>query len=692
MESCSPQKNVTENDLKEYNPLPQISERILIRGNDRRVVWEETPEIIMLRILSSTGESYIGTGTILHSDYHPFCVITAAHNVVQLGQDGPLNVLAIGRVLPDGDITNATGWAYFKNYKTEHDASYGNDLAMVFFPDEPKITSRAKIWLSLEDSSDSWESQLESKMKEIMVVGFPGGVNKGKLMGMKGSGVVFKELIEYKNIDTSAGQSGCPVYYCEKGEIFILGIHYGATSGSNVATILSPRHIKFLKQCFKKSSKIQKPVVKPGNTSPYAQVLPGDKSPQKTIHKMVHSMSHSPPHKHNSHESSFPHNSVSSTKERKDGNMLNTFVQENSKDKSPYLQKVYSRGSTNPTVNTSGNSNQVSDSPLSSIRNPYVFKQAETPKPKKEKKMRIVHVKGMDQNFLLAQKHLDFSTKFKSSVRAAKEAALAGNVTIPKEGFFYVFSQRQGKFNKITVTIEAGKSDNDTSTNQISVLTEKREELICKLKDSISNKDYTSAEKIQKEINGIEEKLARQKVQSSPKRKNINTVTTTTTTTITTKDISDTFSAVTPEQIVKLQQECDQLNKEIEEAAQKTDFDLALELQTALEKKNKQLLLLKNPYLQNSGTIVSGTIVGNTIVPDKVMSHEENQEQLDEKIRLLKEACDKLEKKFNETDWKGNFEAAGELQKELNSKKEKLAAVQDKWTSTKKSYMMKNPS
>lgn len=613
-----PQQNLTENDLKEYNPIPQISERVLIRGHDRRVVWEKMPEVIMLRIMSSTGESYIGTGTILSSEYHPFCVITAAHNVVQLGQDGPINVLAIGGVMPDGEITNADGWAYFKNYKTKHDASYGNDLAMVFFPGEPKITSRAKIWLSLDNPSESWESQLKSKVKEIMVVGFPGGKNKGKLMGMKGSGAVIKELIEYKDIDTSAGQSGCPVYYFgEKGEIFILGIHYGATSGSNVATILSPRHIKFLQQCFKKSKTVK--------NSPYVPVIPSDKLVQKIGKKLTHSTSLSPPQtyqKYNMHERFLPEN-IQELHQQKNIQEL--------QDKSPYIPNYMSTTSTSSKPTTSNSS-------TSTISNKSPYIPTETHKPKK---VRIVHVKGMDQSFILSQeeKHLNFSTRFKQSVTAAKESALSGTVTVPEEGFFYVFSKRQKKFNKITVSIETGSGAKERNTKK-------------------------SAARLKPEIN-----------------------TTTTTTTITTKDFTSGS-----EQIDALQQECDQLNKKIKEAVQKENYQLAAELQTALDTKNKRLLLLKNPYLQNTGTIVSGTIVGNTVVANKVMSIEENQDQLDDKIRSLKEACDKLEKKINETDWEGNYQAAGKLQQELNSKKEMLRSVQNKWNLSKKNNMTTDPS
>eukprot|EP01084_Bolivina_argentea_P194801 334322_1 len=175
-----------------------------------------------------------GSGFIIHNSLNKSYVLTAAHNLIIVDQDDkdqfdyPLSVwFEINQNLLNHGYTTLKRYKCNKYYIHPKYIEYcksnisqsatGFDIAIIEVLDPQNELKKIKPFKLRQYQS---EISIDSKIK---VIGYPGELTlRGELYGMIGDGnmgfiskrIQINPLIAYKDIDTSDGQSGCPIFKC----------------------------------------------------------------------------------------------------------------------------------------------------------------------------------------------------------------------------------------------------------------------------------------------------------------------------------------------------------------------------------------------------------------------------------------------------------------------------------------------
>ena len=254
------------------------SEKILSsNGKDRRI---EVPieayddnyknkiyNIVLLRMVFNNNP-YTGTGTIIGRESDYIYILTCAHNVMSYDKDLDEKVEAtkvaftVNRLckfnVEESESYAESSYVIHPKYLKNPTPSSGNDLAIIkvkINKNDKKLSNIVPIRLRRIDGDITSYSA-------VKVMGYPGDKYDGDvLFGMSGDYNLQKKntLVTYKQIDTSGGQSGGPIFSHEDNksnddkDIFtkfgeIVGVHTGGRldMGKNWGTALNKEKLKWI--------------------------------------------------------------------------------------------------------------------------------------------------------------------------------------------------------------------------------------------------------------------------------------------------------------------------------------------------------------------------------------------------------------------------------------------------------------
>lgn len=236
-----------ESVLKQLIPALDARRRI-----DRPHLW---PFSVHGRVYGTIdGVPHLGSGTLIGSHY----VLTAANNIYdrrrgkEVDQDSMRFIPSMnGKSCPYGEF-RVIKWFYpqeFKNTQRE-------DYALLVLDDITTSEYTGCYGLRPHD-----RQKLHGKVASIY--GYPSIMpnqreDHSHLWGMAGTVEIdTREDMIYYDIDTSWGQSGSAVYYEERGEFYIIGIHIKDANEcirTNQATYMNPSRIERIKGWIKQSN------------------------------------------------------------------------------------------------------------------------------------------------------------------------------------------------------------------------------------------------------------------------------------------------------------------------------------------------------------------------------------------------------------------------------------------------------
>ena len=225
-------------------------------------------------------KNYTGTASLFYINSDDECayLLTCAHNVIDIDpfakQRVFANVIIFQRRVITNDengdtesihdivINNVTPRncfihpKYFENPASES----GFDLAIIkcrWTKDDSRLMEH-----KVPGSLFGYHVVLANLVKEcgVSVTGFP-SEKHGQLWGMHGDIKLEKECITYTSIDTTLGQSGCPIYLeGDKNEQspYIVGIHAGGNTCKNWGTRLTKGKIKWIRGMIEKDDSTYK--------------------------------------------------------------------------------------------------------------------------------------------------------------------------------------------------------------------------------------------------------------------------------------------------------------------------------------------------------------------------------------------------------------------------------------------------
>eukprot|EP01084_Bolivina_argentea_P170264 295038_1 len=273
--------------LNEHVITTDDSEKILaFDGIDRRirapvnVFNNNTNEIYNIGLLTmqfgKKNKGYMGSAAIIKRILNTVYLLTAAHNVVKINKDR--KTLTIAKNVEFSIVRNtnnshqeiasypALSYVYHPKYDENPTTTSGYDIAII------KIVIDLGKDTILKNIKPLKVRKFESNdaYKHCKVIGFPGEKDKqGQLYGMSGDYNLENKgkLITYKQIDTSPGQSGSPIFYDSETEekivdddIFtkfneIVGVHTGGDveAGENWGTALDDEKLKWISDMMKYS-------------------------------------------------------------------------------------------------------------------------------------------------------------------------------------------------------------------------------------------------------------------------------------------------------------------------------------------------------------------------------------------------------------------------------------------------------
>lgn len=257
------------------------AEKVMITGADRRrrIMADysgfnngtgfkgEFPGIGLLR-MEFNGTPFTGTASMIANGS---CLLTCAHNVVEYDATAKEFVYATSVWFELRNNNARSGSALIKRYKVTKIAVYppyfkdptsesGFDLALCWIH-APRDDSTVKQLYSGKSWYDMPNPVAGSYLTLLAaVVGFP-GEHRGEKWGMvaavpgdkskdwsfpiwqKSDG---REILEYKFIDTSPGQSGSPVMAMKPRDI--IGVHTGGSASlkKNWATYITPAKLRWI--------------------------------------------------------------------------------------------------------------------------------------------------------------------------------------------------------------------------------------------------------------------------------------------------------------------------------------------------------------------------------------------------------------------------------------------------------------
>lgn len=210
---------------------------------------------------------YNGTGTIIYRGNvsNTIFILTCTHNVVSINNDLDEKDQMVKAQNIEFVITQNTkfrwkelkcykalDWYYHPKYAENPTSSSGNDIAII----KANIDGNDKLLKNIKRIRvRAFESEITA-YSGAKVIGYP-GEKDGELWGMTGDYNLNDKntLISYRNIDTTAGQSGSPIFdYIESksDDTFtrlneIIGVHTGGKIDQNWGTALNNDKLEWIR-------------------------------------------------------------------------------------------------------------------------------------------------------------------------------------------------------------------------------------------------------------------------------------------------------------------------------------------------------------------------------------------------------------------------------------------------------------
>ena len=229
-----------------YKPKDVVMHEISVFYEDQRKrvdspeKWPHSAQG-MIEIKDKTGQiCRTGSGTLVGSKF----VLTAAHNVyfskgkVLNEHEVRFTPAADGKRAPFGSFKVISCY-YPEEYCTNNSEDYEDYALLVLEQD-----IHEKIGYFGFDARFVDDHETMIKETEFEIYGYP-TEKSSEQWGMKGKlDKADHKKLYYKQIATSKGQSGSAIYYEEKGNCWIVGVHQGSDQSQNVGVRLSMQRLK----------------------------------------------------------------------------------------------------------------------------------------------------------------------------------------------------------------------------------------------------------------------------------------------------------------------------------------------------------------------------------------------------------------------------------------------------------------
>lgn len=219
-------RSIIPNSPDALMPEALIEEDDRVQANPREYPYTA---ICSLKIRSSSGRSYMGTGFFISSRI----LLTAGHCVYIHDDNGwPESIEVIpGRdksEKPFGSVI-ANEFMSFDEWIENKDRNY--DMGVIILPEDCPFGEKVG-WFGCKTFLD----EKEYKGKIFNISGYPGERGGREQLKMSGVGECQGPLLKY-DIDTTGGQSGSPVWIVKDNKYYVIGVHtMGNSSIGNFAT------------------------------------------------------------------------------------------------------------------------------------------------------------------------------------------------------------------------------------------------------------------------------------------------------------------------------------------------------------------------------------------------------------------------------------------------------------------------
>lgn len=219
-----PNKNQPSMEGLEPEAIVEADDRV--QANPREYPYTA---ICSLRIRSSSGKTYMGTGFFISSRI----LLTAGHCVYIHDDNGwPESIEVIpGREKnekPFGSVV-ADQFMSFDDWIENRDRNF--DMGVIILPEDCPFGKKVG-WFGCKTFLD----EKEYMGKIFNISGYPGEKGGREQWKMSGEGESQGPLLKY-DIDTTGGQSGSPVWIVNDNKYYVIGVHtMGNSSLGNFAT------------------------------------------------------------------------------------------------------------------------------------------------------------------------------------------------------------------------------------------------------------------------------------------------------------------------------------------------------------------------------------------------------------------------------------------------------------------------
>jgi len=203
---------------------------------------------------------HCGTGSLIQFDgLNGSRIITCAHNLVQFDKINGSQYRADSIYFYPGSTRNVrpkqlrvTNFHIHQKYFNKDCNNFysGYDLAVMEFTTDqvlPLTPLQNVFWGRYDDKMKSYRAR---------VYGYPGENNLSgdpyEMYGTIDKVAMDNRVITYKDIDTTGGQSGSPVFVQDpvNNNWILIGIHTGINISCNVATLLSHENFRWVESMF----------------------------------------------------------------------------------------------------------------------------------------------------------------------------------------------------------------------------------------------------------------------------------------------------------------------------------------------------------------------------------------------------------------------------------------------------------
>ena len=228
----------------------ELDQEALIEEDDREKanprVYPYTA-VCSLRIHSSSGKNYMGTGFLISSRV----LLTAGHCVFIHGDSGWAESI---EVIPGRDSNEkpfgsvfANQFMSFDNWIENKDKNF--DMGVIILPEDCRLGEKVG-WFGCKTYLD----EKEYKGRMFNISGYPGEMGGKEQWKMSGEGESQGFLLKY-DIDTTGGQSGSPVWIVNDNNLYVIGVHtMGNSSLGNFATRISEDFMRDIIEIIKENT------------------------------------------------------------------------------------------------------------------------------------------------------------------------------------------------------------------------------------------------------------------------------------------------------------------------------------------------------------------------------------------------------------------------------------------------------